>query len=63
VRNRSTGLCGEFGLNLLTKMWDTWLEQMESQVACGRVILQNQQYLADVFEDIKNTKKELFNRV
>jgi hypothetical protein len=63
VRNRSTGLCGEFGLNLLTKMWDTWLEQMESQVACGRVILQNQQYLADVLEDIKNTKKELFNRV
>ena len=53
VNNRSTGLCGEFGLNLLTKMWDIWLEQMESQSACGRVILQNQQYLADVLEDIK----------
>lgn len=59
VRNRSTGLCGKFGLSLLTKMWDTWLEQMECQVSCGRVVLQDKQYLADVLDDIKEEGEKI----
>lgn len=53
VASRTTGLHGQFGVDLLTKMWRTWLIQMENQPHCGRVVLQQGQYLSDVLDAIK----------
>jgi len=53
VADRTTGLHGQFGVDLLTKMWDTWLTQMNEQPHCGRVVLQDGQYLSDVLDVIK----------
>ena len=53
VSERSTGLHGEFGVNLLSKMWDTWLDGMERQTGCGRVVLQNGQYLSDALDQTR----------
>jgi len=53
VAGRTTGLHGQLGVDLLTKMWRTWLTQMEKQPHCGRVVLQQEQYLSDVLDAIR----------
>ena len=52
VTNRTTGLCGKFGIKLMTESWDTWLTGMTEQSNCKHVVLQPGQYLTDVLEQI-----------
>jgi hypothetical protein len=53
IRNRNTGLHGNTGVALVTKMWDEWLLSMDEQKQCAKVVLQRNQYLSDVLDSVK----------
>lgn len=52
VGGRTTGLCGEFGIKLMTESWDAWMDGMVGQKHCRHVVLRPGQYLADVIDQV-----------